>query len=146
MFVVSLYAFLLITFTSCGAVKTDPVTSQDAKEADEDKASEDRERSLLERDLEEASTRLNMAHEEIRRLTDELESAHLTNSTYSKGFRDIHVYVCVFSRNTYTQERNPFPSESELHGAQVEAEQLRHEVEMLKRCGSTSSIVLLRFI
>ncbi|MCI4390390.1 hypothetical protein PGIGA_G00122140 [Pangasianodon gigas] len=75
-------------------------------QANEDNTSKDRERSLLERDLDEASTRLNLAHKEIRRLTDELESAHLTKRTY----------------------------ESELHGAQVEAEQLKHEVEKLKRC------------
>ncbi|XP_026788263.3 trichohyalin isoform X2 [Pangasianodon hypophthalmus] len=75
-------------------------------QANEDNTSKARERSLLERDLDEASTRLNLAHKEIRRLTDELESAHLTKRTY----------------------------ESELHGAQVEAEQLRREVEKLKRC------------
>ncbi|XP_060925163.1 coiled-coil domain-containing protein 30 [Limanda limanda] len=38
--------------------------------------------SHLERDLEEGSRRLAMAHNEIRRLTDELESAHLTQKTY----------------------------------------------------------------
>ncbi|KAG7244735.1 hypothetical protein INR49_029754 [Caranx melampygus] len=38
--------------------------------------------SRLERDLEEGSRRLAMAHSEIRRLTDELESAHLTQKTY----------------------------------------------------------------
>ncbi|XP_035008590.1 coiled-coil domain-containing protein 30 isoform X1 [Hippoglossus stenolepis] len=38
--------------------------------------------SLLERDLEEGSRRLAMAHNEIRHLTDELESAHLTQKTY----------------------------------------------------------------
>ncbi|XP_053293451.1 coiled-coil domain-containing protein 30 [Pleuronectes platessa] len=38
--------------------------------------------SRLERDLEEGSRRLAMAHNEIRRLTDELESAHLTQKTY----------------------------------------------------------------
>ncbi|XP_053530050.1 myosin-3 isoform X2 [Ictalurus punctatus] len=79
---------------------------QDDDQDNEDKTSKDRMWSLLERDLDEASTRLNLAHKEIRRLTDELESAHLTKSTY----------------------------ESELHGAQVDAEQLRHEVEKLKRC------------
>ncbi|MCJ8744636.1 hypothetical protein PDJAM_G00120980 [Pangasius djambal] len=79
--------------------------THDDNQANEDNTSKDRERSLLERDLDEASTRLNLAHKEIRRLTDELESAHLTKRTY----------------------------ESELHGVQVEAEQLRHEVEKLKR-------------
>ncbi|XP_069391708.1 coiled-coil domain-containing protein 30 isoform X2 [Paralichthys olivaceus] len=38
--------------------------------------------SRLERDLEEGSRRLAMAHNEIRRLTDELDSAHLTQKTY----------------------------------------------------------------
>ncbi|XP_014021753.1 paramyosin isoform X6 [Salmo salar] len=60
----------------------------------------------LERDLEEASRRLAMAHREIRRLTDELESAHMTQSAY----------------------------EPELQGAQEEVEQLRQEVEKLKKC------------
>lgn len=45
-----------------------------------------RECSRLERDLEEGSRRLAMAHNEIRRLTDELESAHLTQRAY--GERD----------------------------------------------------------
>ncbi|KAK2874843.1 hypothetical protein Q8A67_021996 [Cirrhinus molitorella] len=60
----------------------------------------------LERDVEEASARLTMAHKEIRRLTDELESAHLTQKAY----------------------------EPELQEAQMEVEHLRHEVEKLKRC------------
>ncbi|XP_056111263.1 uncharacterized protein si:dkey-264d12.5 isoform X2 [Rhinichthys klamathensis goyatoka] len=60
----------------------------------------------LERDIEEASARLSMAHKEIRRLTDELESAHLTQKAY----------------------------EPELQEAQMEVEFLRHEVEKLKRC------------
>lgn len=38
--------------------------------------------SRLERDLQEGSRRLAMAHSEIRRLTDELESAHLTQRAY----------------------------------------------------------------
>ncbi|XP_029907455.1 coiled-coil domain-containing protein 30 [Myripristis murdjan] len=59
----------------------------------------------LERDLEEGSRRLAMAHNEIRRLTDELESAHLTQKAY----------------------------EPELQEAQKEVEQLRHEVEKLKK-------------
>ncbi|XP_073682372.1 uncharacterized protein [Garra rufa] len=67
-----------------------------------------KERTLqeLERDVEEASARLSMAHKEIRRLTDELESAHLTQKAY----------------------------EPELQEAQMEVEHLRHEVEKLKRC------------
>ncbi|KAK7127445.1 hypothetical protein R3I93_020127 [Phoxinus phoxinus] len=60
----------------------------------------------LERDVEEASARLSMAHKEIRRLTDELESAHLTQKAY----------------------------EPELQEAQMEVEHLRHQVEKLKRC------------
>ncbi|XP_038871474.1 coiled-coil domain-containing protein 30 isoform X4 [Salvelinus namaycush] len=66
----------------------------------------EREWAHLERDLEEASRRLAMAHREIRRLTDELESARMTQSAY----------------------------EPELQGAQEEVEQLRQEVEMLKKC------------
>lgn len=57
--------------------------------------SKNREWSLLERDLDEASTRLNLAHKEIRRLTDELESAHLTKSIFGKSFIGILVYFCV---------------------------------------------------
>uniref|UniRef100_UPI0037E74B79 coiled-coil domain-containing protein 30 n=1 Tax=Semicossyphus pulcher TaxID=241346 RepID=UPI0037E74B79 len=64
-----------------------------------------RECSRLERDLEEGSRRLAMAHNEIRRLTDELESAHLTQRAY----------------------------EPELQAAQQEVEQLRQEVEKLKK-------------
>ncbi|XP_043107377.1 COP1-interactive protein 1 isoform X2 [Puntigrus tetrazona] len=60
----------------------------------------------LERDVEEASARLDMAHKEIRRLTDELESAHLTQRAY----------------------------EPELQEAQMEVAHLRHEVEKLKCC------------
>ncbi|XP_016429324.1 golgin subfamily A member 6-like protein 4 [Sinocyclocheilus rhinocerous] len=60
----------------------------------------------LERDVEEASARLTMAHKEIRRLTDELESAHLTQKAY----------------------------EPELQEAQMEVAHLRHEVEKLKCC------------
>ncbi|XP_054866420.1 coiled-coil domain-containing protein 30 [Amphiprion ocellaris] len=65
----------------------------------------ERQCSRLERDLEEGSRRLAMAHNEIRRLTDELESAHLTQRTY----------------------------EPELESAQQEVEQLRKEVEKLKK-------------
>ncbi|KAG7318822.1 hypothetical protein KOW79_017296 [Hemibagrus wyckioides] len=79
---------------------------KDNHQTSEDKRCEDRQLSLLERDLDEAATRLNLAHKEIRRLTDELESAHLTKIAY----------------------------DAELHGAQVDAEQLRHEVEKLKHC------------
>ncbi len=47
-------------------------------------SSVERERYRLERDLEEGSRRLAMAHNEIRRLTDELESAHLTQKAYGE--------------------------------------------------------------
>ncbi|XP_029948687.1 coiled-coil domain-containing protein 30 isoform X1 [Salarias fasciatus] len=65
----------------------------------------ERECCRLERDVEEGSRRLAMAHTEIRRLTDELESAHMTQKTY----------------------------EPELAAAQQEVEQLRHQVEKLKK-------------
>lgn len=42
------------------------------------------ERKKLERDLEEASHRLNMAHEEIRRLTDEVDLARKTQHVCGK--------------------------------------------------------------
>ncbi|KAM9813823.1 uncharacterized protein ACB057_003640 [Neosynchiropus ocellatus] len=61
--------------------------------------------SRLERDLEEGSRRLAMAHNEIRRLTGELDSAHLTQGTY----------------------------EPELQRAQQQVEQLRQEVGKLKK-------------
>ncbi|XP_053724981.1 myosin-7B isoform X2 [Synchiropus splendidus] len=61
--------------------------------------------SRLERDLEEGSRRLAMAHNEIRRLTDQLDSAHLTQRTY----------------------------EPELQKAQQQVEQLRQEVGKLKK-------------
>ncbi|KAF6738799.1 Coiled-coil domain-containing protein 30 [Oryzias melastigma] len=65
----------------------------------------EKECSRLERDLEEGSRRLAMAHNEIRRLTDQLESAHFTQRLY----------------------------EPELESAQKEVEQLRYEVEKLKK-------------
>ncbi|XP_037633075.1 coiled-coil domain-containing protein 30 isoform X2 [Sebastes umbrosus] len=68
-------------------------------------SSVERECSRLERDLEEGSRRLAMAHNEMRRLTDELESAHLTQRAY----------------------------EPELQAAQQEVEQLRQEVQKLKK-------------
>ncbi|XP_039652615.1 coiled-coil domain-containing protein 30 isoform X2 [Perca fluviatilis] len=68
-------------------------------------SSMERECSRLERDLEEGSRRLAMAHNEIRRLTDELESAHLTQRAY----------------------------EPELQAAQQEVEQFRQEVQKLKK-------------
>lgn len=45
--------------------------------------------SRLERDLEEGSRRLAMAHNEIRRLTDELESAHLALRAYGERYNQI---------------------------------------------------------
>ncbi|KAI1892532.1 hypothetical protein AGOR_G00134560 [Albula goreensis] len=64
------------------------------------------ERQRMERDLDEASRRLTMAHEEIRRLTDELDSARKVQS------------VCG----------------PELERAGQEVEQLREEVDKLKEC------------
>ncbi|KAM4741902.1 uncharacterized protein FYW61_003195 isoform 1-T1 [Anableps anableps] len=61
--------------------------------------------SRLERDVEEGSRRLAMAHNEIRHLKDELESAHFTQKAY----------------------------EPELQSAQEEVKQLRKEVEKLKQ-------------
>ncbi|XP_056130964.1 coiled-coil domain-containing protein 30 [Lampris incognitus] len=68
-------------------------------------ASMEKECARLERDLEEASHRLSMAHNEIRHLTDEVESARLSQRAY----------------------------EPELQEAQQEVEQLRQEVENLKK-------------
>ncbi|XP_010880324.2 trichohyalin isoform X6 [Esox lucius] len=85
-----------------------PFTSVELKPGSElgSALSVEREWARLERDLEEASRRLAMAHKEIRHLTDELESARMTQSAY----------------------------EPELQGAQQEVELLRHEVEKLKKC------------
>ncbi|XP_034551739.1 coiled-coil domain-containing protein 30 isoform X2 [Notolabrus celidotus] len=68
---------------------------------------EKNERQRLERDLEEASRRLAMAHQDIRRLTNELDAA--TNN-------------------------NLDPSGSELQGTVQEVENLRKEVDKLKHC------------
>ncbi|XP_054878233.1 coiled-coil domain-containing protein 30 [Poeciliopsis prolifica] len=64
----------------------------------------EKECSRLERDVEEGSRRLAMAHNEIRHLKDELESAHFTQKTY----------------------------EPELQAAQEEVKHLRKEVGKLK--------------
>ncbi|XP_032406450.1 coiled-coil domain-containing protein 30 isoform X1 [Xiphophorus hellerii] len=64
----------------------------------------EKECSRLERDVEEGSRRLAMAHNEIRHLKDELESAHFTQKTY----------------------------EPELQSAEEEVKQLRKEVGKLK--------------
>lgn len=96
---------------------------------------------MLEKDLEEASTKLNLAHKEIQRLTDELESAHLPNHIYGKSFREIQVHLCVSDVCMYMLRKNN--SESELCGAQEEAEQLEHEVEKVKCCDKASSLRVL---
>ncbi|XP_029910776.1 coiled-coil domain-containing protein 30 isoform X2 [Myripristis murdjan] len=65
------------------------------------------ERQRLERDLEEASSRLAMAHQDIRRLTNELDAARNNNLGFSG---------------------------SELERAGQEVENLRKEVDKLKHC------------
>ncbi|XP_029974224.1 trichohyalin isoform X2 [Salarias fasciatus] len=65
------------------------------------------ERQRLERDLEEASRRLAMAHQDIRRLTNELDAA---------------------------KNNNVDPSGSELQGTVQEVENLKKEVDKLKHC------------
>ncbi|XP_029575538.1 coiled-coil domain-containing protein 30 isoform X3 [Salmo trutta] len=72
----------------------------------EDVYQERSERQRLERDLEEASRRLSMAHEDIRRLTDKLESAKKTQA------------MCG----------------PELERTGQEVESLRKEVDKLKQC------------
>ncbi|XP_041129485.1 coiled-coil domain-containing protein 30-like isoform X2 [Polyodon spathula] len=73
-----------------------------ASTQDTELSSERRRRECAERDLDEASRRLSMAHKEIRRLTDELDIARKAGS------------------------------DPELHRARQEVEQLRVEVEELK--------------
>ncbi|KAK9515500.1 hypothetical protein VZT92_026142 [Zoarces viviparus] len=68
---------------------------------------EQNERQRLERDLEEASRRLEMAHQDIRRLTDDLDAAK-NNNIDQNG--------------------------SELQGTVQELENLRKEVDKLKHC------------
>ena len=60
-------------------------------------ALKERERWLLERDLDEASSRLDMAHREIRRLTDELQSARLPQRAYGESLRVGLLLHFVFS-------------------------------------------------
>ncbi len=64
-------------------------------------SSMERQCSRLERDLEEGSRRLAMAHNEIRRLTDELESAHLTQRAY--GERKCHFKEISHGDNASTR-------------------------------------------
>uniref|UniRef100_A0A3B4ZZK6 Coiled-coil domain-containing protein 30-like n=1 Tax=Stegastes partitus TaxID=144197 RepID=A0A3B4ZZK6_9TELE len=73
----------------------------------EEISQERNERQRLERDLEEASRRLAMAHQDIRRLTNELDAA---------------------------KNNNIDPSGSELQGTVQEVENLRKEVDKLKHC------------
>ncbi|XP_029358778.1 coiled-coil domain-containing protein 30 isoform X2 [Echeneis naucrates] len=77
--------------------KHTPIPNEARHLTNQSNASVERKCSRLERDLEEGSRRLAMAHNEIRRLTDELESAHLTQKSF----------------------------ESELQAAQQEEEKLR---------------------
>ncbi|KAI3357304.1 hypothetical protein L3Q82_015758 [Scortum barcoo] len=73
----------------------------------EEISQERNERQRLERDLEEASRRLAMAHQDIRRLTNELDAA---------------------------KNNNIDPHGSELQGTVQEVENLRKEVDKLKQC------------
>ncbi|XP_060914702.1 coiled-coil domain-containing protein 30 isoform X3 [Labrus mixtus] len=72
----------------------------------EEISQEKNENQRLERDLEEASRRLAMAHQDIRRLTNEVDAA----------------------------KNNLDPSGSELQGTVQEVENLRKEVDKLKHC------------
>ncbi|CAB1329583.1 unnamed protein product [Coregonus sp. 'balchen'] len=65
-----------------GLRKSSQSTHNGAPVRNEDVSQERSERQRLERDLEEAARRLSMAHEDIRRLTDELESAKKTQAMY----------------------------------------------------------------
>ncbi|XP_071331914.1 coiled-coil domain-containing protein 30 isoform X3 [Trachinotus anak] len=73
----------------------------------EEISQERNERQRLERDLEEASRRLAMAHQDIRRLTNELDVA---------------------------KNNNPDSSGSGIQGMVQEVENLRREVDKLKHC------------
>ncbi|XP_077461554.1 uncharacterized protein ccdc30 [Stigmatopora argus] len=88
----------------------------------EELSREQDERRRLERDLEEASNRLGMAHQEIRRLNNELDVSK-TNSLEPCG-------KCVrhFTTNVV------LPSESELQETLQELEILKREVDKLKQC------------
>ncbi|KAJ4926953.1 hypothetical protein JOQ06_014695 [Pogonophryne albipinna] len=64
----------------------------------------ERECSRLERDLEEGSRRLAMAHNEIRHLTDELESAHLTQRVYEPELQAAQQEKATQTGSTETEE------------------------------------------
>ncbi|CDQ66705.1 unnamed protein product [Oncorhynchus mykiss] len=89
-----------------GLRKSSQSTHNGAPVHNEDVSQERSERQRLERDLEEASRRLSMAHEDIRRLTDKLESAKKTQA------------MCG----------------PELEQTGQEVESLRKEVDKLKQC------------
>ncbi|XP_045552004.1 coiled-coil domain-containing protein 30 isoform X4 [Salmo salar] len=89
-----------------GLRKSSQSTHNGAPVHNEDVYQERSERQRLERDLEEASRRLSMAHEDIRRLTDKLESAKKTQA------------MCG----------------PELERTGQEVESLRKEVDKLKQC------------
>ncbi|XP_063071819.1 centrosome-associated protein CEP250 isoform X2 [Engraulis encrasicolus] len=91
----------------------------------------DGERVRLERDLEEASCRLAMAHKEIRRLTDELESAHMTQRAHEKELQ------CVEQRfELLKQEMDKLrlsgPDLDEFHKTRELCEHLAKENQLLK--------------
>ncbi|KAA0707035.1 Coiled-coil domain-containing protein 30 [Triplophysa tibetana] len=75
------------------------------------------ERQRLERDLEEASSRLAMAHKEIRHLTDELDVARMV-----QNLCDLMSSIDIIS---------PAP---DLQKTGEEVEQLKQEVDKLKHC------------
>lgn len=94
----------------------------------------------LERDLEEGSRRLAMSHGEIRRLTEELESARLT----------LRAYGTTAEARTVSNIKEDYFTlllltlcflEPELQAAQQEVEQLRQEVEKLKMYGENVSCI-----
>ncbi|XP_048111873.1 CAP-Gly domain-containing linker protein 1 isoform X2 [Alosa alosa] len=83
------------------------------------------ERLNLERDLDEASRRLSMAHKEIRRLTDELESAHMTQKAYETKLQEVE-----FLKQEV--ERLRLYDVSELQKARELNERLDNEMRILR--------------
>lgn len=75
-----------LEFLVIWSVALSPSLQAEARHLAGQASSVERECSRLERDLEEGSRRLAMAHSEIRRLTDELESAHLTQRAYGERY------------------------------------------------------------